>query len=128
MVKKHAQIQAVIDYLQDRISGETLVEIFNEATCLGTRSGFIRQVIMPFTHTAGISHAREIVHKGKRVSNILTKEVLGEIQERRNQGETLRTISMYYGVSRSAIRRATLRQDSGRLPTKKQESLLSSQQ
>ncbi len=121
LVKKRAQIKAVIDYLQDGIYGETLVEIFNEATRLGTRSGFIRQVTMPFIHTAGILHARDIVHKGKRVSNILTEHVLGEIQERRNQGEILRDISMYYGVSRSAIRRAILRQDSDKLSAKKQE-------
>jgi len=107
--KKRDQIQGVIDHVQDKIRGETLIEIFNQATELGTRSGFIKEVQMPYTHSEGLSHARELVHNGKRASNVLTKEVLADITERRNRGESLRDISFVYGVSRSAIRRASLK-------------------
>jgi hypothetical protein len=108
LVKKRDQVQGIADYVRDRIQGEALVEIFNRATRLGCRSGFIREARMPYTHSEGLSHARKPAHSGKRVSHVLTKEVLAEILERRARGETLREISLIYGVSRSAIRRANL--------------------
>lgn len=108
LVKKRDQIQAMIDYVQDRTSGQALVEAFNQATRTGTRSGFLRTIEMPYTHSQGLAHARELVHGGKRVSNILTEQVLADVRERRHGGETLWDISFIYGVSRSAIRRAEL--------------------
>lgn len=108
LVKKRDQIQGVIDYMEDKTQGETLVEIFNDATRIGTRSGFLREVRMPYTHSEGVAHAYELTHSGKRVSDVLTKGTLADITERRKRGETLRDISFVYGVSRSAIRRAFL--------------------
>lgn len=109
LTKKHGQIEAVIDYIGNRISGEELVERFNLSSMVGTRSGFIRTVKMPYTHLEGVLNARRIVAQGKHAFTILNKDLLREIAERRTRGETLREISFVYGISRSSIRRAFLR-------------------
>jgi len=121
LMKKRDQVHAIIVYLQDRITGEELVGAFNRATISGTRSGFLREVKMPYTHSQGVAHARDLVHSGKRVSSTLTKEILAEIVERQSRGETLRDISLAYGVSKSAIMRARLRV--ARLEAKSPDSL-----
>lgn len=108
--KKFGQVKATIDYFENKISGEVLLRRFNDATREGTRSGFIWDVKMPYTRAEGIAHAQSIVAKGKRASLILTTEVLDEIRELRAREATLREISFIYGVSRSSIRRAILRE------------------
>lgn len=109
LCKKYDQVKACMDYVQDRITAETLAELFNHATLEGTRSGFPRRVSMPYTHSEGVNLARKAVRHGTHASKILTREVLDDILGRKSRGETLRDISFQYHVSRSSVRRALAR-------------------
>ncbi len=45
--KKWNELIAMISYLEDRITGEELIERFNKADEEGTRAGKIHKVVMP---------------------------------------------------------------------------------
>jgi hypothetical protein len=116
LCKKRDQVQASIDYLENKILGQELVHVFNHATEIGTRSGFIKNISMPYTHEEGVAHGRSVA-KCKHSSEILTDKVLDEIMDRRSGGETLREISLVYGTSRTAIRKAFLKRAGHARPT-----------
>jgi hypothetical protein len=59
LVKKKKQAEAAIRYLRDLITGEELVEEYNEAVRAGTRSGYMRLLRMPYAHYQGVAKAKE---------------------------------------------------------------------
>jgi len=117
LFKKYLQVRACLDYFENRITGEQLVEAFNEATRTGARSGLVKAISMPYTREQGHLQARSIVAKGRHAADVLTPQVLDEIATRRLRGENLREISFEFHVSRTSIRRAILRHRSGGIST-----------
>jgi hypothetical protein len=64
LIKKRDQALASERYLQDKITGEDLIEAFNDAIRNGTRSGYIRHLEMPYTHSQGLAKGKEFLKLG----------------------------------------------------------------
>lgn len=105
LIKKKKQAEAMIRYLRDEITGEQLVEAFNEAILVGTRSGYVRSLRMPYTHCQGVVKGREFLHLGPRRRWKASGSIANRIRERKEMGTTIRDIVEEAGVSRSTIYR-----------------------
>ncbi|MBI3022786.1 MAG: hypothetical protein HYY68_03550 [Thaumarchaeota archaeon] len=68
--KKRDQVEGVIQYFGNEMTAEQLGELFNRATRTGTRSGFIKDVKIPFTRLEGLSLAK--IGGGPAISNYVT--------------------------------------------------------
>jgi hypothetical protein len=113
VVKKGDQVDASIRYLKDEITGEELIEAFNNAVRAGTRSGYLRTLKMPYTHSQGVAKGRKNLGKGPIAQRKISATVLDRVRRRREDGLTLREISGSVGVSYSSIQRALTRSQSG---------------
>lgn len=79
LIKKKKQAEAVIGYLRDEITGEQLVEAFDEAIRVGTRSGYIRSLRMPHTQSRS--------GKGEGVSPLGAEKQVEGFRKRRRPSE-----------------------------------------
>jgi hypothetical protein len=105
LIKKKKQSEAVIRYLRDEITGEQLVEVFNEAILAGTRSGYLRTLRMPYTHSQGVAKGREFLRSGPRKRWRASPNITNRVRARKQMGITMRDITEEAGVSRSTIYR-----------------------
>lgn len=106
VIKKRDQVEAAIFYLKDEITGEQLVEAFNEAVRVGTRSGYIRSIEMPFTHSEGVLKGKENLGAGPFAQRRISGGVLANVKVRKESGTTLQDIARAANVSRSSLHRA----------------------
>jgi len=106
--KKRKELDAVIAYLENRISGDQVIQVFNEAVSAGTRAGIIRTASLPYLKNEGIHVAR--VEGGKKSGakrRILTPEQVAQVKLGRSIfHKTLRELAEEHGVSVHAITRA----------------------
>ncbi len=102
--KKKDQVTAMIRYLANEMTGEELIEAFNEAVRVGTRSGYIRHVSMPYSHSQGVAKGRTFLSRGKGRRTVST-HVLNQVNLRKQNGMTMRDVSEEAGVSKSTIYR-----------------------
>jgi hypothetical protein len=109
--KKREEVKAVLDYLDNKITGSQLIEVFNQSVRIGNRTGIIRVADMPYTREQG-----QALRKEKRtehalrmitVNTILNTDLIDRIRESLLSGEaTNAELSRRYGVSPATISRA----------------------
>lgn len=58
--KKHAELLAMIYYLEDRITGDELIGRFNMIVEEGTRAGKIYKLSLPHRRSEGLKVARQL--------------------------------------------------------------------
>ncbi len=109
LVKKMDQATAAIAYLNNEITGEQLVEEFNDAIRRGTRSGYVRHLRMPFTHSQGVAKGREFLRLRPSSRWKAPPSLVDEVESRKERGITIRDISEKTGVSSETIRTASQR-------------------
>ena len=112
--KKRDQVEAIIQYYANKITGEQLVEQFNQANRNGTRSGFIKKVEIPFTREDGLSLAKIVaaqrwVTVPKLTAYMLRKALINH----RRFGISYRKIAAEDQTSTSTLRRALKRFEAG---------------
>lgn len=105
LIKKQKQAEAAIHYLRDEITAEQLVEAFNEAIRVGTRSGYTRSLRMPYTHSQGVAKGREFLRFGPRSRWKVSGSIADQLKARKVEGITLRDIAEEANVSKSTIYR-----------------------
>lgn len=90
--KKQEDIESIIDYLDNKITGTLFAELFNENVRKGNRTGIIRFVDIPYTRRDGqilrkIENAEQARQMGKR-SKRQTHEVIQRIKRQLLSGVT----------------------------------------
>ena len=53
-VKKAGDLRIMIDYLEERITGNEAIERFNEEVRIGRRSGYLRDLTLPYPRSEGV--------------------------------------------------------------------------
>jgi len=107
-VKKHLDLQVVIDYLEGKITGNQALKLFNEEARSGRRRGKIRVQSLPYTRQDGLRMAQ--LENAKRARAVYAVNVGEETERRiREDHEILGLghirLSRKYGCSESVIRR-----------------------
>jgi len=109
--KKSGEVKAVLDYLDNKITGSQLVEVFNESVRMGNRTGKIRVVDMPYTKEEGQAlrekKRREQALELVAANTIITEDLIDKIRESLLSGEaTNGELAKRYNVSAATISRA----------------------
>jgi hypothetical protein len=105
--KKAAELEALINYMENRIDGNQAVDIFNQMVVQGERIGKLRKVDLPFRLDEGLAIARRMAHEGARIKNAkLTFQDQTVIQARSHEGESVRVLAKEFKVSESTILKA----------------------
>ena len=116
--KKAAELEAMVKYMQNKISGNQAISVFNRMVREGERIGKIRIVDLPYTYDEGIAVAHESHGIKLAKLTISDQEV---IQSKRLAGERVVVLAKEYGVSERTIRKALgggYGQTKHQLPTK----------
>jgi len=109
--KKRTELQAVLDYYDNRITGTQLIEVMNRSVRIRNRTGKIRMADVPFTREEGQeldkvekgNNAREMGLKNQLLSDDVLEQIrLDIISGRATNGE----LAKKYGVNPSTISRA----------------------
>ncbi len=109
--KKKDEVEAVLDYLDNRITGSEFVEVLNESVRIGNRVGKVKTVDMPHTREEGqiLRDRKRTEHAYKMITanTILTVDLIDKIRESLLSGEaTNGELAKKYGVSPATISRA----------------------
>jgi hypothetical protein len=105
--KKKQELEALIDYMSNRITANAAIDVFNHMVTIGERTGKIREVRMPLTYEqAQREHARRCGEATRQKMSKLTLELQSEIQGRHLAGETARTLAADFQVSKTTIFKA----------------------
>lgn len=107
-VKKAEDLRILVEYLEGRLSGNEAIERFNEEVRVGRRSGFVRELTLPYTRADGLrikkhanasrARAAHVVHVGMATQ----REIKTDHWKHRLSFVKL---SKKYGYSVSVIRR-----------------------
>lgn len=87
LFKKREDIDAIIDYLDDKITGTRFAELFNESVSKGNRTGKIRFLDIPYTRSDGqilrkiesAEHARQMGMKCEKYADDVIQQVRREL-------------------------------------------------
>ena len=107
-VRKRTELQAAIDYLEGRMTGNQILEVFNGAVKSGRRRGKVRFEDIPFTREEGLRLSRLENARNARAAHAVN--VGDDIQElvrtdhRVGRLGCLR-LSRKYGLSTNVVRR-----------------------
>ena len=107
-VKKHLELQTIIEYLEGRMTGNETLRIFNEETRLGRRRGKIRALAVPYARQEGLRLSKlENAEKARAAYAVrVSSETEQRIRDdRRTSGLGHIRLSRKYGYSVSVIRR-----------------------
>jgi len=107
-VKKRAELQIVIDYLEGRITGNTAIASFNAEVRSGRRRGKIRAEAVPYTRQDGLRLSK--LENARKARATYAVHVSPEVQESiRKDHQVLKLgqmrLSKKYGYSLHVIRR-----------------------
>ena len=114
--KKRLELKTLIDYYNDLITGNQVIEIFNSEVTSGKRVGKIREGRIPYVYSVGRRRALELTMQLANQANriILPESTLAAIvRDRRLLGLGAEGLAVKYGLSRSVIRRV-LREEQAR--------------
>ena len=99
--KKRRELELLLDYYEDKITGNEVIEAFNEEVRLGIRTGKIREPDVPYTHTDGFARGRYASRFEQRKLNpAQTKELLAEYLATQVTGKYL---AQKYEISRATV-------------------------
>jgi len=106
--KKRGDMLVALNYLNNKVTAEEAIVKLNELVRDKRRSGFIRNVGIPYTREDGIAvgqrFAAEGAAKSKTIDVPMTTQTLIR-SERAKPGVTLREVSLRFGYSVHVIRR-----------------------
>ena len=111
LFKKREEVRAIVDYLDNKITANQMVEVFNESVKMGNRVGKIKTVDIPYTRKEGQMLGKKAVSEhGKKLcvtNRILSDEVLEQIRQAIISGTASNgELAEKYGVSPATITRA----------------------
>ena len=107
-VKKRMELQVLIDYLEERLTGNQALEVFNAEVKSGRRRGKTRLANLPFTRQQGIGLSQlENARKARAAYAVnVGEEIQDRIKEDHGEQKLGRIrLSKKYGYSVSVIRR-----------------------
>jgi len=101
--KKKKELQLLLDYYSDRITGTEVLQGFNSEVQLGVRVGKIRKAEMPCTHSEGLARARQASNFEQKVLNAVEGGQL--IEEYLSSTVTGKSLAEKYGISEATVSR-----------------------
>jgi hypothetical protein len=101
--KKKKELQLLIDYYSDKVTGTEVLEAFNAEVRLGIRIGKIRNSGMPYTHSEGLSRARYASRFEQRTLNTIETQNL--VNEYTTTNLTGKSLARKYDVSEATVSR-----------------------
>jgi hypothetical protein len=106
-VKKAEDLRILIDYLEGRISGNQAVERYNQEVRTGRRSGFIREMMLPYTRHEGLRLAKlENARKARAAYTVeIAEATQAKIRDDHARGLGHIRLGRKYGYSAHVIRR-----------------------
>jgi len=105
--KKYSQIEAGIEYLQNKITADEFIEAMNQAVREGKRSSSIRAVNIPYTKELGLRLAQ--ASKRWRKRSLTRRQVEAMRRDREELGMSYGVLSVKYGVPPSTAHFALTR-------------------
>jgi hypothetical protein len=114
--QKELELKTLIDYYNDLMTGNQVIEIFNSEVISGKRVGKIREGRIPYVYSVGRIRAREFTMRLANEANriILPESTLTSIvRDHRLLGLGTERLAVKYSLSRSVIRRV-LREEEAR--------------
>jgi len=107
-VKKAEDLRIMVDYLEDRITGNQAIGRYNREVGIGRRSGYIRRLCLPLTREQGVRLSR--LENAKKARAAYAVDVSPEVQERILSDHVALKLghvrlSKKYGYSVSVVRR-----------------------
>jgi hypothetical protein len=105
--KKKDEVKAVVDYLENKITGTQFAEALNESVRIGNRTGSIRTVDIPYTRREGQTfrktEMRENIVRFKAKNRIITDGVVEQIREKL-LGDAANEVGLREGFEKSCQR------------------------
>lgn len=101
--KKRRELQLLVDYYHDKVTGTQVLEAFNSEVRQGIRIGKLRKTDMPHTHSEGLSRAWYASRYEQRTLNQVESTRL--VQDYSNGGTTCRALAAKYDISASTVSR-----------------------
>ncbi len=96
--KKRRELEVVVDYYNNRITGNKAISMINEQVRKGFRSGEILKANLPYTHADGSRRAR----RRSKLSDEALEQIADEYREKRS---SIAELALAYGKARSTIRK-----------------------
>jgi len=101
--KKKKEIRLLLDYYENRITGNDVAEALNEEVTKRVRIGKIRHFDIPFTHSQGLE---ERTKASVSVTRALTEQGQKRLMEDHvEQGLSGKELATIYGVSEATVSR-----------------------
>ena len=98
--KKRKELQAVIDYYTNRITGDEAIRVFNGEVQEGVRVGHLWRATLPLNHSAGVT-------RGRRRSKLTDAEIK-VIRRKHAEGVSTTELSLAYRKAMSTIRKVLI--------------------
>jgi len=103
LYKKEKEIRLLLDYYENRITGNEVAEALNEEVTKGVRIGKIRRIDIPFTHSQGLEQRMKAsVSATRALADQEQKRLMKDHVEKELSGKEL---SPMYGVSEATVSR-----------------------
>ena len=109
--KKARDLRALLDYLENRITGIEAISRLNYLVVRGTRRGRMRFVNLPYTYHEGLDAARQYAAGKGVITRIergiaLSKKEWKEIAYERNELDlSLSEIAARHGITKGGVRK-----------------------
>jgi DNA-directed RNA polymerase specialized sigma24 family protein len=105
--KKSAELDALVNYMQNKIDANQAIEIFNQMVAGGERIGKVRKPDVPFRHEEGLEIARRMARDAARLKlPKLTVRDQDIIRLRWNRGTSVQKLAIDFNVSETTIYKA----------------------
>lgn len=101
--KKRRELELLLDYYEDKITGTVVIEAFNSEVKLGNRLGKIKNVEMPYTHSGGHARGRQASRYEQRVLDVVQSKRL--VEDYLSGKTTCRVLASKYDISASTVSR-----------------------
>ena len=82
LYKKRKEVKVMLDYLDNRITGTRLAEVFNESVIAGNRTGRTRTVDVPYTRQEGKATSKKELTAHAKMMGLENQKLSNEIFER----------------------------------------------
>lgn len=111
LYKKRKEVEAILDYLDNRITGTKLAEVFNESVIAGNRTGRVGAVDIPYTRQEGQTASKKEQAERARMMESENQKLSSEVLERIRTDiisgiATNGELAKKYGVAPATISRA----------------------
>src|SRR5271157_5890409 len=99
--KKRRELQLLLDYYNDKVTGNQVIEGFNSEVRRGIRTGKIREPNMPFTHRDGYARGRYASrYEQRKLDPTQTKEL---IEEYLTSSTTGKALALKFGIAETTV-------------------------